>query len=258
MISQHPGIKHVAEGIYLLDPTLETTGPVRLQIRGRTYERLMDYLYTPIPLERLTRGQIHVINMLREDLILGKYIGGTDNQIKDNFAEAIRSVGAERVLEWGCGFDSLRTRLPGVDYGAIDIDPWVISYQRGKGTVCQLPEEVQEEISGKINVIPSIFVFQFGITDHDVSVMSKVLADDGFVLANVYRRSPESRFRLRKKLTARGLNVVRRRDRQNLCKGNEYWLASKKLTDRQSYAVLDSLSGGPSAKVSIAGSSLPI
>jgi hypothetical protein len=235
------GVKHVAEGVYLLDPAFEEVGPARLRIRGRTYERLMDYVYTPIPLERLSRAQIHVVNMLREDLIEGKHIGGTDNQIKDRFAEVIRSVGAQRVLEWGCGFDSLQTRLSGIGYEAADIDPWVISYQRSKGAICRLPENVENNIAGKVDVIPSIFVFQFGISKTDVAVMSNVLADGGFVLANVYRRSPESRLRLRRKMAEHGLTVYRRHDREKLCKGNEYWIASRDLSKVESLNVLDGL-----------------
>lgn len=237
------GIKHVAEGVYQLDPALAEVGPARLRIRGRNYERLMDYVYTPIPLERLSRTQIHIVNMLREDLIQGKHIGGTDNQIKDRFAEVIQSIGAKRVLEWGCGFDSLQTRLSDIEYQAADIDPWVIKYQRNRGAACRLPEDVEEHITGKVDAIPSIFVFQFGISDKDISVMANVLADRGFVLANVYRRSPESRLRLRRRMAAHGLTVYRRHDLEKLCKGNEYWIASKDLSEIESKKVLDRLTG---------------
>jgi hypothetical protein len=248
-MSRHSEIKHVAQGVYLLDPALNEVGPVRLQIKGRPYERLMDYIYTPIPLERLSRTQIHIVNMLREDLIRNKHIGGTDNQIKDKFAEVIRSVGAKRVLEWGCGFDSLQTRLMDIWYEATDIDPWVISYQKDKGAICRLPENVEKHIAGKVDVIPSIFVFQFGISDNDVAVMSNVLAADGFVLANVYRRSPESRLRLRRKLASHGLTVQRRRDREDLCTGNEYWIASKNLSEVKPEVILDWLASNHNADI---------
>lgn len=244
-MSAYPGIRHVAEGIYLLDPAHGETGPARLQLRARTYERLMDYIYTPIPLEKLSRPQIHVVNMLREDLIRDKHIGGTDDRIKNKFADAIVHRGARRVLEWGCGFDSLKTRLGDISYEATDIDPWVIRYQWRQKTICRLPEDVERNIGGKVDAIPSIFVFQFGISDGDIRVMSNVLSEDGFVLANVYRRSPESRNRLRRRLAAHGLTVHRRRDLENLCKGNEYWVASKGMSETDSQEMLDMLSREP-------------
>jgi hypothetical protein len=203
----------------------------------------MDYVYVPIPLERLSRSQIHIVNMLREDLIQGKHIGGTDNQIKDRFAEVIRGMKAESVLEWGCGFDSLQTRLSGISYEAADIDSAVIKFQRSREATCRLPEDIEEHIVGKVDVIPSIFVFQFGISDKDIAVMTNVLAPRGFVLANVYRRSPESRLRLRRRMAAHGLAVYRRPDREKLCKGNEYWIASKDLSEIESQDVLDRLTG---------------
>src|SRR5690349_3477950 len=129
-MSALPRLTHMGEGVYLLDPALNELGPKHLQLRARPYERIMDYVYTPIPLERLSRAQIHIVNMLREYLIEGKHIGGTDNQIKDKFAEVILSVDAHRVLEWGCGFDSLETRLGDIAYEATDIDPAVINFQR--------------------------------------------------------------------------------------------------------------------------------
>src|SRR6516162_8262141 len=159
-----PRLTHMGEGVYLLHPALKEVGPKHLQLRARPYERIMDYVYTPMPLERLSRAQIHIVNMLREHLIEGKHIGGTDNQIKDKFAEVIRSVGAERVLEWGCGFDSLQTRLAGISYEAADIDLAVINFQRKRGAICRLTENVEKNIEGKVDVIPSIFVFQFGIS----------------------------------------------------------------------------------------------
>ena len=238
-----PRLTHMGEGVYLLDPALKEVGPKHLQLRARPYERIMDYVYTPMPLERLSRAQIHIVNMLREHLIEGKHIGGTDNQIKDKFAEVIRSVGAERVLEWGCGFDSLQTRLAGISYEAADIDLAVINFQRKRGAICRLTENVEKNIEGKVDVIPSIFVFQFGISNDHIAAMSNVLAPRGFVLANVYRSSPESRNRLRKKLAGHGLSVYRRRDLEYLCKGNEYWIASRDLDETESVRLLDRLNG---------------
>lgn len=243
-MSVPPRLTHMGEGVYLLDPALKEVGPDRLEIRARKYERIMDYVYTPIPLERLSRAQIQIVNMLREYLIEGKHIGGTDNQIKDKFAEIICSVHAQRVLEWGCGFDSLQTRLPNISsYEATDIDPAVINFQRKRGAICRLTENMEKNIEGKVDVIPSIFVFQFGISNDDMAVMSNALAPRGFVLANVYRRSPESRNRLRKKLAGHGLSVYRRRDLENLCKGNEYWIASKGLSEAESVQLLGRLNG---------------
>jgi len=233
-------LEYSAEGIYHLHPAAQA-GPPRIEIAGQKLERLLDYIYVPVPLERLTATQIGIVNSLRKQLPDTVDGSSANTIIKKKFVDLIKDVRAEKVLEWGCGYNSIEPWLEGISYSAVDIDSEVVHTQEKRGSRCFHTNDILPDEAQGVDVIPAIFVFQFCISRKDALNMARALGPAGIIIANVYRRTPRSRQALRMTLRSAGLAVFSRPDSERLCNTNEYWIATMGRSEHECSDLLDKL-----------------
>jgi SAM-dependent methyltransferase len=111
-------------------------------------------------------------------------------------------------------------------YVGVDIDPSVVAQNRK-----DFPAEPWYQADGELthiadesqDAIVSSFVFHFRLTRHHMLTMRRILKPTGFILGNVYRRSPRSRQELALRFERVGLRVHRRKDEAELCTDHEFW-----------------------------------
>jgi SAM-dependent methyltransferase len=189
----------------------------------------MDYIYVPLPTDELSEDQIEVVNELRERLIQSDRITSANVAVKEKVAKFIEATDSHNVLEWGCGYRTLRPYLSGVNYIGVDLDPKVVTYHKAQGGITCLsaantPLDLPSE---SFDAIPSVFVFHYRIPPEHISEMFRLIKPQGFLLANVYRRTRRSRKLLETSFLLQGFRVYRRKDRENLCHEHEYWLIQR-------------------------------
>src|SRR5262245_62314128 len=105
-----PGaFRHFANDVYFVEPTADAAArlPRLVDHAGHVFQRFMDFIYVPAPLDRLTRSQIISVNRLREHLVAVAGTLDTNATVKRKLAHALTSLPVRHVLEWGYGYDSL-------------------------------------------------------------------------------------------------------------------------------------------------------
>lgn len=214
--------------VYYWDPVSPDQAPSKVCIDGKEYCRFMDLIFIPNSTERLTRHQTIMVNRLRASLINDHNIDFTDRYVKSVFAEVLNGT-ASRVIDWGCGFHPLFPGLHTTDRLGVDIDPKVVTYhaEAGQNPVILVDDLVESVGDGWADAIASVFVFHFAISEYDAQEMNRVLSNDGYLCANVYRRSKDSRRQLREILDRAGIHVIVVSDPSCLCRNHEYWLGYK-------------------------------
>ncbi|GIF78328.1 hypothetical protein Asi02nite_78460 [Asanoa siamensis] len=201
----------------------EHSGPRQLMHSGRRLFRFMDSIYLDRPSEKLDRESIQILNEVRRPLLDRSEVAGVNARVRQALAAGAQAVAARSVLEWGCGYHPMHELLGDVDYAAVDIDPGVVAHARGLGIG---PVHLADRDLGDIapaDVIVSPFVFHFRIPRRHIATMRRVVGPAGFVLANVYRRSPRARRELENAFRDAGLLLERRRDPAQLCVEHEFW-----------------------------------
>lgn len=225
-----------SEGIFLLHPQYPGEPPHNIILEEITLHRFVDSIYVPGRMEDLSPSQVAVVNSLRLRLVAGGYMSDVHTAVKGVFQSALGLIQPPAVLEWGCGYDPMNLRLPlSSRYVAVDLDPAVVEFQK------KLRLETYEPLNpsllslhaSAIDAIISVFVFQFRIPTGHVRIMRQLLADDGVVLANVYRRDGRSRQQLADLFYDEGFSLARTRDVQGLCDDHEYWLMAPDRSDRE-------------------------
>jgi SAM-dependent methyltransferase len=220
---------HYSHGVYFsesLDPDL----PVELEINGRRHQRFLDYIYIPGETEDLTGDQILAVNELRQRLLESPSAREVNGRVREIFIKAIEVANPRSLLEVGPGINPIFSSPPGDTlYWLTDISDEVIAANRARGLTCFFfnPEGVIPIPNGSIDIIVAIFVLQFHFTLEQLMELARVMKIGGVMVANVYRRSDESREMLSKMLMDVGLGVIRVVDRLNLCRSYEYWLVFK-------------------------------
>lgn len=213
--------------------------PRRAVIRGQLYERFMDFIFVPVPTHRLRPEQVWVVNHARQ-LIIAESRGvacAVNARVRTRLMSHMSALNPSCVVEWGCGFSELT--LDGVAQRVVltDIDPLVVSYQKGRGRNCVLVSDLDRTVGpGAVDVIVAVFVFHFDIPDRHVRVMAELLRDGGTVVANVYRRDHAARRNLEETFERHGLTVARVSDTESLCRSHEYWLATRQVIHDRSLA----------------------
>jgi hypothetical protein len=214
----------ISHGVYLWQSAESSPAPRRLQIGDLRLERFMDVIMVPSPLETLQVEQIRVVNRLRRAVLSSRVRSATNRVVRRKIAQFVGNEGWRDVIEWGCGYHSLRALLqPFVRLTCVDIDPDVVAWQRSQGQICWNPAVDAVHLSTlKADAIVSVFVFHFRITSMHATMMHGALKADGVLVANVYRRSPASMARLATVFRNAGFVVVRRPDPDGLCVNHEY------------------------------------
>jgi SAM-dependent methyltransferase len=240
--------KRRGTGVYVLAYKDEGEHPRRLAVAGHRLARFMDSIYLDRACERLTAQQIVALNAARRPLLRVPEIGSTNERVKRAMAAAIKAERSRRVLEWGCGYETMYRLLSVDQYGCFDIDPQVIEWhrfrwfrRRGK-TIYGTESDLKAIVPESYDAIVSAFVFHFRISRLHILTMSRILTHAGFVLANVYRRSARSRDALIAEFEKAGLRVQRAPDTSGLCSDHEFWVLSKDRSEERFDRILRTLS----------------
>lgn len=219
-------LKSLPHGVRLAGPSSAAQSKGPGQARG-SEQRFMDVISVPQPTEELSVRQIREVNRLRRTLLDDTASPEllTNQRIKRAIASAAGNVGVKTVLDWGCGYHCLRPFIdPGVEFVGVDIDPDVVAHNRAAGIDCRHPSEFAKgQPDQAFDAILSVFVFHFKLPANHIDTMVRLIGQDGFILANVYRRSAESRQKLRGAFLDRGVEVRTTPDPTESAAGNEFW-----------------------------------
>jgi Methyltransferase domain len=220
MDTPHLDIQRHEHGIISI-PAGDHAPPV-LEIDDAPLQRFMDRIYVPAPTELLSTEQVRVVNALRrQDVDTGR-IAPANQAVRRRFAALADVVRPRAVLEWGCGFHPFAADLPkDLRYIAVDIDPSVVAAGCQAGLQVTHPDDAP---SGPFDLAVSIFVFHFDVPSRHLRVLADALAPEGLAVANVYRRSADSRARLARSVESAGLTLRRIADTDRLCRNHEYWI----------------------------------
>ncbi|GLY04332.1 MULTISPECIES: class I SAM-dependent methyltransferase [Actinoplanes] len=210
-------------GVYLAE---QTSPPRSLVVGGRRLTRFMDEIYLDRPCEKLSPKKIQVLNAARRPLLDRADVAQVNASVREALAGGVRASGATSVLEWGCGFHTMRELFPGVSYAGVDIDPDVVRVARAEAAGVpfhQADQDLAALPDASFDAIVSAFVFHFRLPRLHLATIHRVLRPEGFLLANVYRRSARSRRELVDELHRAGLRVERAPDQARLCADHEFW-----------------------------------
>ena len=226
MDGEEEGLRHVedhAEGIVTVD---DASAPPRLVHGGRVLERFMDHIYVPGATENLTPAQIRVVNALRRELVESGDVDPANHEVKRAFASIVGDLGADSVLDWGCGYHPLKPYLPErvTRFVGVDLDPDVVAARRAAGDETYTCDHVAEVALAPFDVGFSVFVWHFDLPFGHLLSIKRLLRSEGLFVANVYRRDSASRAALANRLAHAGLDLRRVADRRGLCRDHEYWL----------------------------------
>lgn len=208
----------------------------------------MDVIRLPQRTEDLGPREIQRVNRLRRPLIddAGSRQHLTNRRVKRAMAAGLVAAEVTSVLDWGCGYHPMRPYLPrDVAFAGVDIDPEVVAENRRHGLACHDPDDVG---IASADAVVSVFVFHFRLPSAHVATMARLIGDDGFLLANVYRRDARSRARLIAAFRAHGLVVTREKDPAEAATAHEFWFVAppavtQNLADKVLHTVLRTMAG---------------
>jgi ubiquinone/menaquinone biosynthesis C-methylase UbiE len=190
----------------------------------------MDFIYLPDEPEFLSETQVFSLNKLRDKFYDKLDSIKTNLKVKEFLSSIINDLEVGIIVEYGCGYRTIKEYLSSrIKYTGIDIDPSVISRNNQKNIPCVwINDKALNLESNSVDLVVSIFVFHFRITEHQILEVKRILTNDGIILANVYRLSDQSRYKLRDKFEKLNLKVIVLIKEQDFCKNNEYWCVYKK------------------------------
>jgi hypothetical protein len=154
----------------------------------------------------------------------------TNRRVKIAMAVALDKAAVRSVIEWGCGYHPLQPFLHQLDeFVGVDLDPEVVEEgTRTSAGRCIHTDEVATRLAGsRFDAIVSVFVFHFKLPVRHIEQMIELIGEDGFIFANVYRRSPESRYKLLSAFEERGLQVTYCADPTSAVSEHEFWFIAK-------------------------------
>jgi SAM-dependent methyltransferase len=223
---RHDRPAHRGAGVYLAEAGPGTEFPRSVVVDGKRLSRFMDSIYLDRPCEKLSPKKIRALNEARRPLLERTEVAAVNDQVRSVLADGVRRSGARSVLEWGCGFHTMRDLLGDMEYAGLDIDPAVVQFNRsnaGGSRFYQADQDLSEIPDGGYDAIVSAFVFHFRLSRLHLETMRRVLAPGGVLLANVYRRSARSRRELIAGFARAGMSVERVDDDAKLCTDHEFW-----------------------------------
>lgn len=209
-------------GIYYIDPTHENP-PKILYIENKKLSLLLGFIYIPTQTNNLTKAQIISINKLRYINKSNKEVYYLNSKIKFFFADIIKYLQTDSLLDFGCGYDPIINYLDTkVNFVGFDIDMTVIPLL---GDNIKITSNLTNLKKYDFDLVISIFVFHFDIKIADIRALYNILKDNGMIIANVYNRTSYSKNILHSILIKEGFIV------QKLSlfskKNHELWIIAK-------------------------------
>ena len=221
--------KYYQNNIYYCD-TFEKN-PKCIVINGSKYFRFIDIIYIPTKTELLTNEQIIDINDLRNKYFHSLINKDVNEHVRKVVSDTVKRVSAQTILEFGAGYRPLfhAESFNHFTYYIADLNPKAVSECKSKGfdsflfndnSLLPLSDE-------SIDLVFSIFVFQFRISFNQIKEFSRILRKKGVILANVYRRNFKSKSNLLKAFNKEGFYFDIISDPEKICKNHEYWCLYK-------------------------------
>ena len=173
--------------------------PPLVRIGHNIYHRFMNFIYLPVPTEKLSPEQVIEVCDLRLDYLDSLVDIKLNSRIASAMAKYITSVFTDiaspiKVLDFGCG-SGLSSKLllkyiPNLEIVGIDISQKAISHCRKQGfnaVLTHLGEPLPFELTA-FDLIFAIFVLHFNIDGSTLAELRRVLRTSGKFVFNVYPR----------------------------------------------------------------------
>lgn len=211
--------------IFFCDP-MGREPPPQLEILGKTYIRFMDFIYLPREPEELSEEQVVAVNEIRQrymDILAERAI---NLHVRDLVLRLVQYVAPNSVLELGAGYNPIFGHPPeGMNYWIADLNEKAIEAVRKEGLEGFVfkSDGILPLDPGTVDLMVAIFVLQFRFSVAQIATLAQVLTNDGVMVANVYRRSEESRDKLLRLFAFTGFEALILEDPSKLCRGHEYW-----------------------------------
>lgn len=213
----------------------QSTVPKEHMIDGRLFHRFCDFILIPCLTENLLPQQVVLVNSIRAKYLNhGQFVVNTT--VRKYFLKLIQVVEPTTMLELGPSVNPLISQpsQPNNCFLA-DFSKEAIVSLKKQNLICE-HFGVNDKLrfsNNSIDLIFSIFVLQFNVSVNQIGELNRVLSDDGLVIANVYKRSSNSKEKLLKRFELQGFKCVLVRDSYNLCEKHEYWFLYKgKMTSK--------------------------
>lgn len=234
-------IKEAGCDIYYVDD-FSITLPHSYMLNGKLYFRFCDFIFIPDSTESLSPEQVIIVNQIRAVYFKKHPQFHINSTVKEEFKSMIDMLSPTTILEFGPGSNPF-TQAADIDkkFYFVDFNPASIEFLKslglnsnlfGKESMLNLPNE-------SVDVIISIFVFQFDISQTQVDELYRVLNVNGLLLANMYKRSVESRIELLDKFFSTGFLHSIVSDKSNLCENHEYWVLYKTKNEEKINALIN-------------------
>jgi SAM-dependent methyltransferase len=215
-------LEHYKNNIYYIKPNKKKSSKYKY-IGSKRLNRLLDFIYLPVNTDKLTKEQIISINELRYKYKNKDELYSLNNKMKLFFADIIKCLQINSLLDFGCGYDPIINYLDNkVNFVAYDIDRKVIHLLEDSMLVTDNLYTLRKE---NFDLIISIFVFHFNITLVDIKNLYSLLTKNGILIMNVYNRDTSSREDLYLLLNDEGFKI----EQLSLFskKNHELWIVSK-------------------------------
>lgn len=220
-------MEEVSTGVFRLNS--DEPGPDTYEHNNIILYRFMDQFY--ICREHLDEmSQEEVSHLCRARLKFPQLITAVNGRVKEYFKRLINSISPRKILEIGAGESPLFPQPPaGMEYAMADADIEVKKGLRAESEFNEFSGEdpVLNYPDNHFDMAVAVFVLQFPFPLTQVAEIYRCLADDGVMVANIYRRQPTANASLREEFSSAGLIVHAITDPESLCKAHEYWIIGK-------------------------------
>ncbi len=211
--------------------------PEEVTLNEHVFLRFCDFILIPDITENLSQIQVETVNNIRAIYFETHPQFHINESVRQIFLEVILNSKVAIALEFGPGKNPLITSVISsiTQLFFADFNQDVVTSLSEKGLTIELfgYDSVLTLVDNSIDIVFSIFVFQFNISDNQINEIYRVLKKDGIFLFNIYNRNASSRKKLLDKLTAAGFHYKIIPDRKKLCKEHQYWLLYKEIEDER-------------------------
>jgi SAM-dependent methyltransferase len=215
----------------------DNPGPEEVEYKGTIYYRFMDFFYvTNKNLDELEPEQVS--NLCRARVKYPDSISVVNEDVRKVFKALAQALKPSSLLEIGAGRNPIfapNEHKPDC-YILADADSEVVTYHANLSidcyefsqNICELPY-----FDDFFEMVIAVFVLHFPFAINQLLEINRRLKVSGVIIANVYRRSSESREKLTQNMMDVGFKIIKIQDTDNLCRDHEYWILGKEHTSVQ-------------------------
>lgn len=202
-------LQYYENGIYYVQPSLlkNKEYPRLITTNNIVLVKLLGFIYIPSETEDLQAEQIESINKLRYKYKGDDYIYQFNKAIKLFFCYVINLVKPSKLLDYGCGFDPIVNHCHySGNFHALDFDKNVIDILYNEFNIKSV-EDTSSFSDEFFDLIISIFVFHFNISEKNIKEFHRILTNNGLLIANIYRSDKPYISRLKMSFIENSFNI---------------------------------------------------